>query len=88
MIFTLPQLYFAFHNFYSANTIFDDWYITFYNCIFTFWPVVIRAVFEEDVYYETKSKNDGGLKKQEIDLIKEYYPYLYSIGQKNQIFTF
>lgn len=51
MVFTLPQFYFAFYCLMSGMSIFDDWYITLYNCVFTFWPVVIRAIFEEDVYY-------------------------------------
>ncbi len=26
-------------------------YITLYNTVFTFLPVVIRAIFDEDIYY-------------------------------------
>lgn len=31
--------------------------------IFTFWPVVLRAIFEEDVYYKTR----GGDADENVD---------------------
>jgi phospholipid-transporting ATPase len=54
MLFTLPQFYLAFYNGYSAQTIFDDWYVTLYNLVFTSIPLLIRAVFEQDVNYVQK----------------------------------
>lgn len=70
---------------------FDDWYITFYNCIFTFWPVVIKSVYEEDIYYRKKKNLDGTNEKEEKlvmskianednDIIQKFYPKLYYIG--------
>ena len=32
-------------------------YVTLYNTVFTFWPVVIRAIFDEDIYYMSKRKS-------------------------------
>lgn len=51
MLFTFPQFIFAFYCGFSAQTIFDDIYISFYNLVFTSLPLVIRAIFEQDVYY-------------------------------------
>lgn len=51
MLFTLPQFVFAFFCGYSGQTVFDDIYISMYNLIFTALPLVIRAVFEQDVNY-------------------------------------
>lgn len=30
--------------------------MSFYNTVFTFLPVVIRAIFDEDVFYTSKKK--------------------------------
>jgi magnesium-transporting ATPase (P-type) len=57
MLFTLPQFYFAFYSGFSAQTIFDDWYVALYNLAFTSIPLIIRAVLEQDVNYIIK-KND------------------------------
>jgi len=52
MIFTIPQFFFAFYSAYSAQTFFDDWYITFYNLFFTALPLIIRATFDQDINYK------------------------------------
>jgi phospholipid-transporting ATPase len=51
MIFTAPQFFFAFFTAFSAQTLYDDWYITFYNMIFTALPLIFRATFDKDVNY-------------------------------------
>jgi phospholipid-translocating ATPase/phospholipid-transporting ATPase len=56
--------------------------------VFTFWPVVIRAIFDEDLYYtsEKKSTLTGSRRlsmiqaRAQIDVIKQNYPRLYYIG--------
>lgn len=55
MLFTLPQFYIAFYCGFSAQTIFDDWYVALYNLAFTSMPLIIRAVLEQDVNYIVKS---------------------------------
>ena len=57
MLFTIPQFVFAFYCGYSGQTIFDDIYISLYNLIFTAFPLIIRAVFEQDVNYIRPAKN-------------------------------
>jgi magnesium-transporting ATPase (P-type) len=49
MVFTLPQMYYAFINAYSGQTIYDDWYITFYNLFFTSIPLMVKAIFDQDI---------------------------------------
>ena len=85
MIFTAPQFLFLFYNGYSGQTIYDDWYITFYNLAFTSFPLVVRALFDKDIYYRYWSTQENGLKFS--PRLKDYYSYLYYIGQKSYIFT-
>lgn len=58
MLFTIPQFIFAFYCGYSGQTIFDDNYIALYNLIFTSTPLVIRAIFEQDIYFVRPSKKE------------------------------
>lgn len=43
MLFTVPQLVFAFYTGYSGQTAYDDFYIALYNLLFTAAPLTIRA---------------------------------------------
>ena len=36
---------------YSGQTVYDDYYITCYNMIFTALPLLLKAIFEYDVNY-------------------------------------
>ncbi len=56
MLFTLPQFIAAAYNGFSGQTVFDDIYVTLYNLVFTAIPLLIRAVFEQDVNYVYKKK--------------------------------
>ena len=81
IVFALPQFFFCFYNAWSGQTFFDDFYITFYNLAFTCLPVIVRAIFDQDIYYRefrTRITNFNDLKK--------YYHHLYYVGQKNLIF--
>ena len=86
MIFTIPQFYFAFICAFSAQSIFDDFYITTYNLVFTSLPLVIRAVIDQDVNYKEKSQ-DGKSAITVLPIIKKNLPNLYYMGQKNKIFN-
>lgn len=88
MIFTIPQVVFCFFNAYSGLSIFDDWYITGYNLAFTSIPLIIRAVFDQDLYYQKFIITSEGKKVSFNSNLREYYPYLYYVGQKSEIFTF
>ena len=71
-MFTLPQAYYAFVCAFSAQTVFDDWYISLYNTIFTAVPLVAKAIYEVDVHGRLGS-----------DKAKD----LYYIGQNEAIFN-
>lgn len=51
-LFTILQLYFAFYNAYSGQTIFDAWFISLYNLVFTALPLISRAVLDQDINYK------------------------------------
>ena len=67
------QFLFLFYNGFSGQSFYDDFYLTFYNLFFTAWPVIVRAVFEQDVPIEEfKTIKDSSLKRA--------YHMLYYIG--------
>lgn len=60
MLFTIPQVVFAFYCAYSGQTLFDDLFIAFYNLFFTSVPLVVRAILEQDVNYVVKKQKKVG----------------------------
>jgi magnesium-transporting ATPase (P-type) len=74
-VFTLAHFYYAFYCNFSGQTIYDDWYITLYNLIFTSLPLMIRAVFDHDV------------KPEDGSVIIEMMPFLYQENRDNPIFS-
>ena len=85
MILTTAQFVFLFYNGFSGQTIYDDWYISFYNLAFTSIPLIVRALFDKDIYYRYWSDDSKHIATS--SLLKDYYPYLYYVGQKGYIFT-
>jgi phospholipid-transporting ATPase len=51
IVFTLCQLWFAYFCSFSGTSIYDAFYLVLYNTIFTGGPVIVRALFEQDVNY-------------------------------------
>lgn len=70
MLFTLPQFYIAFYCGFSAQTVFDDWYVALYNLAFTSIPLIIRAVFEQDVNYILKMDDNRAQNYEQVPTIK------------------
>jgi magnesium-transporting ATPase (P-type) len=71
MLFTIPQFVFAFYCAFSGQSVFEDWYISLYNLIFTSIPLVIRAIFEQDVNYIIKkstSSSSAPISSQNSDI--------------------
>ena len=62
-------MFFAFINVFSGQTIYDDWYISFYNLFFTSLPLMVKAIFDQDVNPEIDGHE-----------YKMYMPMLYYIG--------
>ena len=58
LVFTMPQFFYTFYCAYSGQTAYDDWYITFYNMIFTAVPLIVRALFDRDLV-PPKRENSG-----------------------------
>lgn len=86
MLFTLPQFITAFFCGFSGQTIFDDIYITLYNLIFTAIPLLIRAIFEQDVNYVYKrEERDEELEPQitgkSLIMQQGYLPDRYGINK-------
>ena len=48
-IFCIVHFLYGFYNSFTAQTIYDDWMLTFYNILFTFYPIVIKAVSDWDI---------------------------------------
>lgn len=46
ILLTIPQFFFGFYNGFSGQTIFDDWFISFYNMAFTALPLIVRAIID------------------------------------------
>jgi phospholipid-transporting ATPase len=76
LVLTFPHIYFAITNGFSGMSIYDDYYISFYNLFYTSWPLVIKATFEQDISYDLEGED-----------LKKLYPKLYYIGAKKTLFT-
>jgi magnesium-transporting ATPase (P-type) len=95
MVFSLPLLIWSFYTGYSGQTVYDDFYITFYNLAFTSWPLLIKALFDKDFdhkFWPVKKSHHmcgpetiGKLKTDKTFV--EWMPYLYYIGQQNIIYN-
>ena len=74
-VFTLVQFIYGFYTNFSGQTIIDDWYISFYNLIFTSLPLGARALLDFDI------KPDDG------SIVKKMLPYLYAEIKRYPIFN-
>ena len=46
-LFTIPQFYFAFFNSFSGITLYDEWFVSLYNVIFTSLPLLCKALIRK-----------------------------------------
>uniref|UniRef100_G3SZL2 Phospholipid-transporting ATPase n=1 Tax=Loxodonta africana TaxID=9785 RepID=G3SZL2_LOXAF len=69
--FTLVHFWFGFFCGFSAQTVYDQWFITLFNIVYTSLPVLAMGVFDQDVS-DQSSMN---------------YPQLYGPGQLNLLFN-
>ena len=74
-VFTINHLYFGIFSNFSAQSIFDDWFITFYNTAFTSTPLLAKGLLDQDL-----SSNDG-------EFINKLLPFIFSENRDNPIFT-
>eukprot|EP01119_Soliformovum_irregulare_P019079 TRINITY_DN5979_c0_g1_i1.p1 TRINITY_DN5979_c0_g1~~TRINITY_DN5979_c0_g1_i1.p1 ORF type:complete len:1154 (-),score=316.94 TRINITY_DN5979_c0_g1_i1:278-3739(-) len=71
LTFVLPMFWFQFYAQGSGQTIYEDWSLSLYNTIFTFLPVVVLGLLEQDVRPSSMYK----------------YPELYETGPRNDEFN-
>ncbi|XP_041666161.1 probable phospholipid-transporting ATPase IM [Cheilinus undulatus] len=69
--FTFVHFWYAFFCGFSAQTVYDEWFITCYNLVYTALPVLGMSLFDQDVN----------------DRWSFQYPQLYTPGQLNQYFS-
>uniref|UniRef100_A0A7N8WSB3 Phospholipid-transporting ATPase n=1 Tax=Mastacembelus armatus TaxID=205130 RepID=A0A7N8WSB3_9TELE len=69
--FTLVHFWYGFFCGFSAQTVYDQWFITLYNIVYTSLPVLGMGLFDQDV-------NDQNSLR---------YPSLYKPGQQNLLFN-
>jgi phospholipid-transporting ATPase len=74
-VFTIVHFYYAFYNNCSGQTIIDDWFITFYNMIFTAFPLGVLAV------------SDFDLKPDDGQIVYNLMPFLYKENRDKPIFS-
>uniref|UniRef100_A0AAR2KA43 Phospholipid-transporting ATPase n=1 Tax=Pygocentrus nattereri TaxID=42514 RepID=A0AAR2KA43_PYGNA len=69
--FTFVHFWYGFFCGFSAQTVYDEWFITMYNLVYTALPIIGLSLFDQDVN----------------DRWSMQYPQLYAPGQKNQYFN-
>ncbi|XP_047227636.1 phospholipid-transporting ATPase ID-like [Girardinichthys multiradiatus] len=69
--YTLIHFWYAFFSGFSAQSVYDDWFLTMYNMVYTAAPVLALGLFDQDVN----------------DRWSLQYPQLYSPGQLNKFFS-
>ncbi|XP_055393983.1 probable phospholipid-transporting ATPase IM isoform X6 [Bubalus kerabau] len=69
--FTLVHFWFGFFCGFSAQTVYDQWFITLFNIVYTSLPVLAMGIFDQDVSDQNSMD----------------YPQLYRPGQLNLLFN-
>ncbi|KAL3061356.1 hypothetical protein OYC64_009522 [Pagothenia borchgrevinki] len=69
--FTLVHFWYGFFCGFSAQTVYDQWFITLFNIVYTSLPVLAMGLFDQDV----------------SDQNSLHYPSLYKPGQQNLFFN-
>ncbi|XP_074532860.1 phospholipid-transporting ATPase ID isoform X2 [Halichoeres trimaculatus] len=69
--FTLVHFWYGFFCGFSAQTVYDQWFITLFNIVYTSLPVLAMGLFDQDV----------------DDQYSLRYPPLYKLGQHNLLFN-
>jgi len=74
LVMTFPHYFFAFYCSFSGISLYDSYYIAYYNMVFTAWPLSFRVILEFDVNVEM----DG-------PIIESLIPNLYYLGQSSLV---
>ncbi|NXD16949.1 AT8B3 ATPase, partial [Nothocercus nigrocapillus] len=68
----MAQVWFAFHNGFTAQPLYEGWFLAFYNVFYTIYPVLSMGLLEQDVSA-----------KKSLE-----FPELYVIGQRDELFNY
>lgn len=89
-LFTIPQFFYGFYSAFSGQTVFDDFFVSLYNLIFTALPLLFKALLEQDVI-ELSMEYPDQEKKFSTDQFKQYIsnmiPYTYYKGRESLMFN-
>uniref|UniRef100_A0A2K6LJ11 Phospholipid-transporting ATPase n=1 Tax=Rhinopithecus bieti TaxID=61621 RepID=A0A2K6LJ11_RHIBE len=70
--FTLVHFWYSFFNGYSAQTAYEDWFITLYNVLYSSLPVLLMGLLDQDV----------------SDKLSLRFPGLHIVGQRDLLFNY
>ncbi|KAJ7420092.1 Phospholipid-transporting ATPase IC [Pitangus sulphuratus] len=70
--FTLVHIWYSFFNGFSAQTAYEDWFITLYNVLYSSLPVLLVGLLDQDV----------------SDKLSLRFPELYILGQRDLLFNY
>ncbi|OWK51158.1 Phospholipid-transporting ATPase IC [Lonchura striata] len=70
--FTLVHIWYSFFNGFSAQTAYEDWFITLYNVLYSSLPVLLVGLLDQDV----------------SDKLSLRFPRLYVLGQRDLLFNY
>ncbi|XP_050766754.1 phospholipid-transporting ATPase IK [Gymnogyps californianus] len=68
----MAQIWFAFHSGFTAQPLYEGWFLALYNIFYTAYPVLSMGILEQDVSA-----------KKSLE-----FPELYVIGQKDELFNY
>ena len=71
VLFVMPQFWFGFYSAFSGQVFYEKWIFQIFNIVFTAFPIMLFALFDQQY--------------QKEELMKK--PSLYKIGLKNQCFS-
>ncbi|XP_066195241.1 phospholipid-transporting ATPase IC [Sylvia atricapilla] len=70
--FTLVHIWYSFFSGFSAQTAYEDWFITLYNVLYSSLPVLLVGLLDQDV----------------SDKLSLRFPSLYVLGQRDLLFNY
>ncbi|XP_033926826.1 phospholipid-transporting ATPase IK [Melopsittacus undulatus] len=68
----MAQVWFAFHNGFTAQPLYEGWFLALYNIFYTTYPVLSMGLLEQDVSA-----------KKSLE-----FPELYVVGQQDELFNY
>ncbi|XP_068175342.1 phospholipid-transporting ATPase IC [Antennarius striatus] len=81
--FSLVNIWFGFLNGFSAQVVYERWFIPLYTVFYTMWPIMLVAFFEQDVSAESSLKwpelYKSGLRQEHSSLLSLSLPLLYAV---------